>query len=413
MKNTQRIAFAILTIAGTAALGSGFIAADEKDYKAVPLTYAPIGGASVELPRKVDLSAKLPPPGDQGDQPSCVGWAVGYGMASYYRFDGSTPMSPSFIYNNIKQGPGCNGGSRLLDGVNILSGKGSVSISRFPYDPLSCTKPDAATHVEATRNRVYPKRRIEPRSRSDVKAFLKDGLPIVVGLDVGPSFYAHKGITPLTTAERTDGHAVLIVGYDDDLKAYKIFNSQGAGWGIGGFGWISYELFEGTAREAYIFTIKRENTPKSVALTPVSGSQSAILGGSLTDATVSDLRLEYVNLDDSESLVASINAKFPASLINKSVDFEAFFFLNDLMKKGELLPLHRELWSSIITNSGSKRFAQKISCESLGDYAQPSEMFSREDSGSPELAYIVYIYANGVAIGRSELKVTKFPCAPQ
>src|SRR6185369_1485275 len=36
------------------------------------------------LPESVDLSARFPTPGDQGNQGSCVGWAVGYAARSYY-----------------------------------------------------------------------------------------------------------------------------------------------------------------------------------------------------------------------------------------------------------------------------------------------------------------------------------------
>ena len=35
------------------------------------------------LPERVDLSANMPPVGDQGTQGSCVAWAVGYALKSY------------------------------------------------------------------------------------------------------------------------------------------------------------------------------------------------------------------------------------------------------------------------------------------------------------------------------------------
>jgi len=40
------------------------------------------------------------------------------------------------------------------------------------------------------------------------------------------------------------GHAVAIVGYDDSKQAFKIANSWGTGWGVNGYGWISYQLFQ-------------------------------------------------------------------------------------------------------------------------------------------------------------------------
>ena len=61
------------------------------------------------LPPEADLSASFPPPKDQGDQASCVGWSVGYAMRGYYANralgrtgeQGSVALSPSFVFNQI------------------------------------------------------------------------------------------------------------------------------------------------------------------------------------------------------------------------------------------------------------------------------------------------------------------------
>jgi hypothetical protein len=44
----------------------------------VPEAETPFAGAA--LPTSVDLRSDLPPAGDQGQQSSCVGWAVAYGV---------------------------------------------------------------------------------------------------------------------------------------------------------------------------------------------------------------------------------------------------------------------------------------------------------------------------------------------
>jgi hypothetical protein len=41
------------------------------------------------LPESVDLSYRFPRAGAQGNQGSCVGWAVAYGARSYYDFKSS------------------------------------------------------------------------------------------------------------------------------------------------------------------------------------------------------------------------------------------------------------------------------------------------------------------------------------
>ena len=36
------------------------------------------------------------------------------------------------------------------------------------------------------------------------------------------------------------GHAIVIVGWDDNKRAWRIKNSWGTGWGEGGYAWIKY-----------------------------------------------------------------------------------------------------------------------------------------------------------------------------
>ena len=49
--------------------------------------------------------------------------------------------------------------------------------------------------------------------------------------------------TTYSFQEDSCGHAVLIVGYDDEKDAFKIVNSWGSDWGDEGYGWVSYDFF--------------------------------------------------------------------------------------------------------------------------------------------------------------------------
>ena len=74
------------------------------------------------LPDRVDLSDRFPVPGDQGEQNSCVGWAVGYAARAYYanKVEGrdlsnsKNIPSPAYIYNSIPRlsGPDQCGNAR-------------------------------------------------------------------------------------------------------------------------------------------------------------------------------------------------------------------------------------------------------------------------------------------------------------
>ena len=51
---------------------------------------------------------------------------------------------------------------------------------------------------------------------------------------------------------RRGAHAVVVVGYDDQRSAFKIANSWGTDWGIGGYGWIDYDASESLIWMAYV-----------------------------------------------------------------------------------------------------------------------------------------------------------------
>ena len=47
------------------------------------------------------------------------------------------------------------------------------------------------------------------------------------------------------------GHAVTIVGYDDDKKEFKIQNSWGTRWGKNGYTTLKYDEFPEVCFEAW------------------------------------------------------------------------------------------------------------------------------------------------------------------
>ncbi|MBK8658426.1 MAG: hypothetical protein IPN22_06025 [Bacteroidetes bacterium] len=55
------------------------------------------------------------------------------------------------------------------------------------------------------------------------------------GLDLLPNLWERKKIRPLK------GHAIVLVGYNDSLQAFKFMNSAGDTWGDQGYGWIRYQ----------------------------------------------------------------------------------------------------------------------------------------------------------------------------
>lgn len=57
-------------------------------------------------------------------------------------------------------------------------------------------------------------------------------------------------------------HAICLVGFDDSRQAFKFINSWGFLWGLGGYGYISYDMFlsrNSSAGRAFVLTDRRED----------------------------------------------------------------------------------------------------------------------------------------------------------
>src|SRR5262249_56575528 len=71
--------------------------------------------------------------------------------------------------------------------------------------------------------------------------------PIVAGLQIYESSQSDAanstGIIPMPSArdQLRGGHAVCIVGYDDQKRQFKFINSWGTGWGDHGYGYLPYD----------------------------------------------------------------------------------------------------------------------------------------------------------------------------
>ncbi|MGN1133421.1 MAG: InlB B-repeat-containing protein, partial [Oscillospiraceae bacterium] len=218
----------------------------------------------------VDLTSQFPTPRSQGSQGSCTAWAVGYALKSHqeyvehgWEFNDNTIYSPSFIYNQIKL-PN-NSGSYISDGLNLLINKGDCSLKAMKYNQYdSTTMPNASQKDKASnfKNKSYK----TLNGIDAVKARLRAGDGVVISIWDTSDFAdnntkSDNGIFDKVSDEDKEDygvydkfgfHALCIVGYDDNYKdkngdtvpSFKFMNSWGSNWGYGGFGYISYDLFE-------------------------------------------------------------------------------------------------------------------------------------------------------------------------
>jgi Papain family cysteine protease len=234
------------------------------------------------LPDRVDLSDRFPVPGDQGEQNSCVGWAVGYAARAYYanKVEGrdlsnsKNIPSPAYIYNSIPRllGPDqCGDGSKISDALRLLR-RGAGSIAEFPYSEKSCPRPSELERSRATDFRIDDAFVFNPSRVDQIKGQLAHGHPVIIGLQTTREFLRLKGSEIYrSSGQMLNNHAVTVVGYDERLQAFKLINSWGKRWGDGGFGWMDYDTLRKEARMAYVMFVSAPYNPRPpVIVAPIA-----------------------------------------------------------------------------------------------------------------------------------------------
>jgi hypothetical protein len=214
-------------------------------------------------PLSVDLSPNFPLPGDQGQQGSCVGWATAYALKSYQEKielgwslnTAAHLFSPAFVYNQINGGQ--DQGAYIFQALNLFVDQGAATLATMPYsDNDYLTQPSAEALEEASMFTAAGWSRVNDTSQ--IKAALVNRRPVVGGIKVYSSFYNLYGADSVyntTTEDYLGGHAVTIVGYDDNRfdGAFRVINSWSSQWGDDGYFWLPYDFAaQGILTEAYV-----------------------------------------------------------------------------------------------------------------------------------------------------------------
>lgn len=207
------------------------------------------------LPSSVDLTSKFPPIGNQGQLGTCVAWAVGYNNKSY--LDGvskslspnqlqsfANQYSPTDLFFSIDPSKrSCSGGTNFDDAFNVLISRGVNTLQTVPYDDM-CRSISPGNSSTASANKIKNFRRIQG-SLDEIKEFLAQGTPIVIGAMVNREFQYLRGnnvLNNLNYSGDEGGHAMIIAGYDDSKSAFRIINSWGNSWGDNGYLWVNYNF---------------------------------------------------------------------------------------------------------------------------------------------------------------------------
>jgi C1A family cysteine protease len=218
----------------------------------------------VRLPAKIDYTMRMSPVGDQGDEGTCVGFAGIVGVKEYEEkkeAEGShVPLSVRYAYNWCKKLDGIpdEEGTYPRVMMKVLKNFGVAPSSCWPYKPHQTDFPCADADKLAGPYRIMAYARV--KSLLDMKRSLVINGPFMAGVEVYEGFMtdeaAKDGIIPLPvkSEEFLGGHAICIVGYDEEMGYFKFKNSWGTRWGQKGYGYLPYDYMKKYCSDAWSAT---------------------------------------------------------------------------------------------------------------------------------------------------------------
>jgi C1A family cysteine protease len=205
----------------------------------------------MKMPKKVNLTSKMPPVYDQGQLGSCTANAIGAAFEFDQLKEGYTDFMPSrlFIYYNERKIEGTvstDSGAMIRDGIKTVASDGACDEKEWPYVITKfATKPTASCYRDARLDRAVSYQSLI-QDVNQMKGCLASGYPFIFGFTVYESFESDEvkrtghAPTPKWTERAVGGHAVMAVGYDDRRQWFLMRNSWGTGWGMTGYFTMPY-----------------------------------------------------------------------------------------------------------------------------------------------------------------------------
>ena len=221
------------------------------------LTASTNANGNVSLPKSVDLSRYLPTPGAQLSTGSCTSWAFSYCLAAEHTIrrgwnakSSNHMFSPSFLHKKLVYDAAF--GKSAVECLEILK---KFGVCTSPYRPFSPdTVMDGISSIQAKNAELYKITTLfSAWGVNEIKKALSDGHCVVVGIRAlydfqtigmgGNEIYDQYDESKIDI-NANQGHAICLVGYDDDKDAFKFINSWGPTWGFSGYGWITQDFLK-------------------------------------------------------------------------------------------------------------------------------------------------------------------------
>lgn len=225
-----------------------------------------------DLEPKKSLREYAPEVKSQGTLGSCVSWASAYaGLTILKRIESGSkshlPFDPMDLHGRLQKLENktpCADGANIAEALNVLRDKGC---------PILRTEVGSCKNIDPDLGKRNPEVLFGFKSlyfydSDSIKKAIANNMPVVFGINCYTgnywenAYYDESGVWSGHYTGRVSnmGHAMCVVGYDDDLKggAFEVMNSWGGNWGKDGYFWIKYSDFEKHVKSAYAMYAKRK-----------------------------------------------------------------------------------------------------------------------------------------------------------
>ncbi len=413
------MALPFVAVAQTDDVGTGLLLDNTDAYSTVKLASPVTLKNRTALPRKLSLKQYCPTPQNQGLTSTCTGWASANARTIMLAKEkGWTDkavitdnlLSPSFLYNQVpySQTEPCRRGAYLNLVLEVLRDKGTVKMKDFPFDDSCNEKPTELQHKQAHEYKISNFVRLtfvenDQNIIHKIRLSLKEGMPVVVGMEILENFKRKKHPNSiwdptLGNTRSVGGHAMVIVGYDNDKEAFELLNSWGTRWGNEGYLYIKYSDFKKYAKRVFQLrldpntrpehTIKKETTlAAEINFTELATQHFE--AGDGHDAGIYCTKEEKgtmeASLKDGTFIMNNENAAwtgYRVKVTTKAKDMNVYLVSYDNTKKTEILfPYSKEILSAYhgdtYTNKGTD--TRKIRTDARIPYKEVEIAIPHED----------------------------------
>ncbi|USL45884.1 C1 family peptidase [Priestia megaterium] len=238
--------------------GLGFIPSPEDKRDLLMSTFLP----TFSVPSKLDYTDKMTPVRDQVDEGTCVGFSSAVGMKEYQERKErgqEVYLSPRFLYQECKKRDGIpdEEGTFIRVALDVLKEVGVCEEIYWPYIAHNPGSPKPGAEQNASHYKIKAYARLD--SLEAMKKSLMVNGPCVAGVLVYKNWQtqevASTGKIPMPgNSVLKGGHAICIVGYDDNTELFKFKNSWDESWGDNGYGYLPYAYMELSESEAWSAT---------------------------------------------------------------------------------------------------------------------------------------------------------------